>query len=1160
MRIRTIIIFSWVSLLSFFCLSCTPEKSGGELTFQEFQNPPRGAKINTWWHWLDGNITKEGITKDLEAMKAQGIVQATILNVGLFDDRDFGVQRVKFGSGEWFGMFNWALKEADRLGIKLGAHNCDGWSSSGGPWITPEMSMKQFVWTKANIKGGQKVSIRLKKPYSLDNFYKDVTLVAYRSDETPSAFRLSSPVVTLNDTADASYVTDGNPVSGAAMKMGDFLDISLQKPLTFNKIAIHPRRSFMWGSTNDFVTSYTFSVSDNGKQYHKISSFSIKGLNRTEYITIPLINTRFARVSLDRYGDGRDESPVQVSELELLRDNEKAFFSPSIPYISEKTASVTSENEDLFYTTGSGKNYPSAKDVIELTGKMSPDGMLQWDAPEGSWTILRFGYTTTGATNGPATREGLGLECDKMDTAALGLHFRSFPLKLIRQAGKYAGNTFRFILIDSWECAFQNWTAAFPSEFEKRRGYSLIPYLPVLCGEIMDSPEESEAVLFDFRKTIADLIEQNYYECFSGLCHKNGVEMHAEVIYGNGTYPPLDILKSTRCVDLPMYEFWSSADRNNFVKYEPKAGPEFNMPACAVTGYNKGILGSEAYTGYAHYSESPYELKPFGDRAFCSGINQMILHSYVHQPTDRKPGMTLGQFASHFNRNNLYWQYISGWFDFQSRIQYLLQKGAVSPDVLYYLGDQLPQFFVEKQSTTLPFGYQLNACNFDILKNRVTVKDGKLKMNGICDYSLLSLPEFPYMDYETLKLIGSLVNEGTIVYGPKPVSTLSREDLTENKAAFHDLADRIWGKVDGNTVTQNNYGKGKVFWGIPLSQVLEEIELGPDFSTNRHEYNTFQFIHKKMGDTDIYFVANQLDSIVNRECLFRVGEKTPEIWDPETGKIDKPSIFKIDRGTLRLPFEFKPFQSVLFVFKAGIQEDFIDAVFKNGKQVFPAAAGEEGTEVPFVSAGKNGMEVIVRSSGDYEFTTHGSKSYSGKYEEPQELELTSFSGTIRFIPGYAASIPSVDITSLKPLSSYDNPDIRFFAGNAIYTINFKVPENFTDGKGTLLLNMGDFNAVADVSLNGMELGKIWEPGTMLDITQALRSSNTLVVDIANVYRNRFIGDFVQYGKVQNLSTSSPITDFLDKDKPLKPSGLTGPLKIIKVSATVLRIGQVSDAK
>jgi hypothetical protein len=1149
MQFKTIIHSTGIALLYAFSVSCSQSKPQEELTIHKFRNPPENVKINTWWHWLDGNITREGITRDLEAMKAQGVAQATILNIGLFGDRDFGVQKVKFGSDQWFEMFRWALQEADRLGIKIGAHNCDGWSSSGGPWITPEMAMKQFVWTKTIIKGGQKIDISMKKPYSLKNFYKDVALVAYKTDETISSFQSSSPKVTLNDSIDASYVTDGNPVSAINVKEGDNLKISLSAPLAFDEIAINPRRSFMWSSPDDISASFTLSVSNDSKLYRKIFDFTIKGLNKTGYMTIPLTTARYVRITLNAVNDGL---PLDVSELELLKGNEKALFSPSIPYISEKTGSSTAAQEEFFYSSAGGKNLRSGKDILTLTDKMSAEGTLQWDAPEGNWTVIRFGYTLTGATNGPATKEGVGLECDKMDTAAINLHFRSFPHKLIDQAGKYAGNTFKFILIDSWECAYQNWTADFQTEFEKRRGYSLIPYLPVLCGETVNSPEESEAVLFDFRKTIAELIEQNYYERFSDLCHKEKVEMHAEVIYGNAQYPPLDILKSTRCVDLPMYEFWSSTDKDMFIAYKPQAGPELNMPACAVTGYDKLVLGSEAYTGFAHYSESPYELKPFGDRAFCSGINQMILHSYVHQPTDKKPGMTLGQFASHFNRNNLYWQDISEWFNYQSRVQYVLQKGAVAPDVLYYLGDQLPQFFVNNQFTSLPFGYHLNACNYDILKNRVVITDGKLKLNNASDYSLLTLPAYPFMEYETLKLIESLVKAGAMVYGPKPLYPLSKADLQSNITAFHELAEKVWGTVDGKTVTENSYGKGKVFWGISVDEVLKRINLAPDFATNQQEHNTFQFIHKKIGEMDVYFVANQLDSCRNRECLFRVGEKTPEIWDPENGSIVKPVIFRMENVIVRIPFYFKPYQSILFVFKPGKPGEFITTVSKDGEQIFPALADEKKVEVPLVTFEKDGLAVSVNLSGNYLFQTNNKKSLSGKYSQPKEVEIAGFKGKIQFEPGYPASIPPVEITTLKSLTEYDKPDIRYFAGNAKYTINFKAPDNFVPGEEMILLNMGRFYTVADVSLNSKPLGKIWKPGTELNISGLLKDDNELVVSVANVYRNRFIGDFIQYGKVQNLFTSSPITDFLDKDKPLKPAGLIGPLTLIKVSKAMLK--------
>lgn len=1148
MKVKTIIRFTGIALLCSLVISCTQNKTQEAINVHEFTNPPENVKINTWWHWLDGNITREGITRDLEAMKAQGVVQATILNVGLFGDRDFGVQKVKFGSDQWFEMFRWALQEANRLGIKIGAHNCDGWSSSGGPWITPEMAMKQFVWNKTIIKGGQKVDIRIKKPFGLNNFYKDVALVAYKTDETPNSFQSSSPKVTLNDSVDASYVTDGNPVSAVNVKKGDNLNISLSAPLSFNKIAINPRRSFMWSSPDDISAGFTLSVSNDGKKYRKIFDFTVKGLNKTGYITVPLTTSRFVRITLNAVSD---ESPLDVSELELLNGNEKALFSPSIPYLSEKTGSSTAAKEEFFYSSGGGHNIRSGKDIVTLTDKMSADGTLQWEAPEGNWTVVRFGYTITGATNGPATKEGVGLECDKMDTAAINLHFRNFPHKLIEQAGKYAGNTFKFILIDSWECEYQNWTAGFQSEFEKRRGYSLIPYLPVLCGELINSPEESEAVLFDFRKTIAELIEQNYYERFSDLCHKDKIEMHAEVIYGNAQYPPLDILKSTRCVDLPMYEFWSSTDKNMFIEYKPQAMPELNMPACAVTGYNKLVLGSEAYTGLAHYSESPYELKPFGDRAFCSGINQMILHSYVHQPDDRKPGMTLGQYASHFNRNNLYWQDISEWLNYQSRVQYVLQKGTVAPDVLYYLGDQLPQFFVNNQSTNLPFGYQLNASNYDILKNRVVITGGKLKLNNATGYSLLTLPAYPFMEFETLKLIESLVKAGAVVYGPKPLYPLSRADLQSNITAFHELAEKVWGNVDGKSVNENSYGKGKVFWGIPVDEVLKRINLAPDFATNHQEHNTFQFIHKKIGETDIYFVANQLDSCLDRECLFRAGEKFPEIWDPEKGTSAKPAIFRIENGIVRVPFRFKPYQSALFVFTPGNPGDFITTVSIDGRQIFPALNVKEKAEVPLVTFEKDGMAVRVSSTGQYVFQTFTKRTLSGKYDQPEEVEITGFKGTIQFEPGYKATIQPVEITALKSLTEYDNPDIRYFAGNAKYTIKFRAPDNFITGE-EIFLNTGKFNAVAEVSLNSKSLGKIWKPGTALNISGLLKVDNELVINVANVYRNRFIGDFIQYGKVQNLFTSSPITEFLDKDKPLKPAGLIGPLKLIKVSKAMLK--------
>ena len=470
------------------------------------------------------------------------------------------------------------------------------------------------------------------------------------------------------------------------------------------------------------------------------------------------------------------------------------FILQEIEYLPEKAGNVKAANEANFYSLANASDQNKVKEVIDITSKMSSDGTLNWKPAEGNWTIIRFGYTTTGAVNAPATASGTGLECDKMDTAALNLHFNSFPAKLIEKAGSFAGNTFKFMLIDSWECGFQNWTASMMKEFEQRRGYSLTSYIPVLCGESSGNAEVDEAVLFDFRKTIAELIENNYYKHFGELLHKNKIEFHAEVIYGNSNYPPLDILKTTQYVDLPMYEFWSATDDKRNVTYYPANGIELNMPSCAAIGYEKPVMASEAYTGMAHYCETPAGLKPFGDRAFCAGINQMILHSYVHQPNDNKPGMTLGQFGSHFNRNNSYWPFISEWFNYQSRIQYVLQQGVACHDVLYYIGDQLPQYLSYNKSNKLPFGYMFNACNFDILKNRIKVADGKLVLNGKVSYSVLCLPPFESLSFETLKRIEELVKEGVILYAPKPLRMLSLSDIKNNKKAFDGISSQNMGK------------------------------------------------------------------------------------------------------------------------------------------------------------------------------------------------------------------------------------------------------------------------------------------------------------------------------------------------------------------------------
>ncbi len=1068
----------------------------------DFNNPPQSVKLHTWWHWLDGAITREGITKDLEAMRQAGVVQATILNIGLFDGRDFGVPQVKFNSPQWYEMFQWALQEANRFGITIGAHNCDGWSSSGGPWIPPEMSMKQYVWTKTIVTGGRDLAIALPKPYSEHNFYRDVAVLAYPCDEPISSFQSAAPKVTVNKTNHTSWLTDGNPSSAVLVNRGDKILFTFDKPFAAEKIVIHPRKRFLWGSMDAFRSKYVLRASDGGNNFRKIKDIEIKGLNRTLSFEFPATTAKFYQLEIGELSDIDSYMPFTIAETELLKKDESPMYNPSLPYHLEKTVSVKSEKPEYFSVLAKADQAAVSHDkVVELTGRMSPDGQLKWDAPPGNWHIIRFGYTSTGAENNPATKEGRGLECDKMDTSALDLHFRSFPQKLVDAAGKYAGNTFKFLLIDSWECGYQNWTESFASEFEKRRGYKPVAWLPVLCGQTVDSVEHSEAFLYDFRKTVAELIEQNYYKHFRQLCRKANIEMHAEVIYGSTGYPPLDVLKCNSFADMPMWEFWAGHNkRTSFPEYTAVEKPEAVFPAYACLWYNKPVLGAEAYTAQAHYSESPWDLKPFGDRAYCSGVNQFILHSYVHQPFDKKPGMTLLRWGSHFNRNNLYWQHISDWFTYHARVQYVLQKGTIQPQVLNFAGDQLPQA-LELAGYSLPAGYDAAVCNFDVLKNKIEPKGGLLQMSNGATCRILTIPKESSMEAATLRRIAELVEKGAVLYGPRPTGVLSLTNRRKNSRALEKLAKKMWGKIDGKDVTENQYGKGRVIWGKPLAGVLRDMKILPVFEANPHVPNTLLYIHKKVGDADVFFVVNQTDAELDRECLFATMNPTLEIWDPQLGTVSKPAgcVFKNGRASLMVSFKLR--QSLIFIFK------------------------------------KSKADSRIASSGE-----------DKKPGQPEVCELKDFRATIEFLPEYEAHIKPVEINELKSWTDFEDPAIKYFSGTAAYTIRFTPPAAFTSKTDSLALSIGTVGSTAEVSLNGRKLGFVWRPDSTFDVTGLLKgdAENLLEIRVANVYRNRFIGDFIEFGKPQNIWTSAPVEMYLDKNKPLKPSGLLGPIKLLKI--------------
>jgi len=1134
----------------FVILICNASNKEDNLNRDKFAQPVKSSRVHTWWHWVDGMISKEGITKDLESMKREGITQTTIFNLGFsqnagrWPSRDFQVKKVEFVTNEWYGMFEWALKEAKRLGITIGVHNCDGWSESGGPWITPEMSMKKFVYTKTIMTPGSKGKIKLDKPFCNNGFYNDVAVVAYRSKGLKmNSFQAAHPEMILNKEQKIA------PSTIFEMQKGDSIEFSFDSEFTTDKILFF--QGLKGGiSANTQNSSHQYSLmysKDDRKNYTLVSQFNVPCSNDTITIKIPRAKARYFKLILNGHPNGSwTEDKYLLSHVELLGNNDEPGFAPEIPHVFEKTVSATIlDMKRLEEKKNEAADHASAKnnEVVDLTNKMNQDGMIDIDLPDGYWTILRFGYTTTGVVNTPSTMEGRGLECDKMDTTALNLHFASFPQKLVEHSRGLTGSTFKFLLIDSWECNYQNWTARMPEEFEKRRGYKLIDWLPALCGDIVESRGLSDAFLYDFRRTIAEMIEENYYLHFTKLCHKNNLEMHAEAIYGGKTYLPLDVLKTNSYIDLPMTEFWTS-EKDGFVTYSPLEINHLNTLASLSGLYNKPVLAAEAFTTLCRHSETPADLKLYGDRAYCSGINQMVLHSYVHQPTDQKPGMTLFCFGSQFNRNAPWWNYSAGWFDYQARIQYALQKGIIPADILYFVGDEWPQDLDTDLFRNIPKGIQANPCNFELLQKAV-VNDGKITFPGGVAFSLLALPDIRFINYSTLTEVERLVRDGAVVYGEKPENMLSLKDKTERLKNFEVLTSELWRNYKSGESGKNQHGKGTVWWGASINDILKNLNVEPAFSTTLPDSLEVLSVHKTNGSEDIFFVVNQHNRPLNFECSFTVGDKSPEIWDPMTGECKDQLVYTQSNGKVGIPVHFEANESLFFVFNKKNRQSHISKVELDENQIFPARKEDVFSYViPEVKNEKGRWSLVGHTGGNYQITTDSGEKMSFKSVSPEIYTIANFNGRIEFTPINRDTIEPVKISNLKSLTEFDSNKIKYFSGEARCIIDFDVSPEYFNSESPVYLDLNVFKTTGEVKLNDHFLRDIWTSDIRIPVNGLLKEHNHLEVTVATTNRNRLIGDIRETGHLNGIWTSHV---GVKETSRLDISGLAGPLQLIKYS-------------
>lgn len=514
-----------------------------------FVNPPDSAKPHTWWHWMNGNVTREGITADLEAMERVGIGGVQIFNAGV------GVPPgpVGFLTPEWRELMKHTAKEADRLGLELCIHNCPGWSSSGGPWNKPEQSMQQITISETSVKGPLHFSGALPQPATKLDCYRDIAVLAFPTlvGEDVTMHSLSPKVTASALDAHGEHLFDGNadtfvtlPLQGGSDPL--FIQLEFAQALAARSVMLTLH------STSGYPSGIV-QTSEDGVTFRDLQSFSFpRGTDRMFISLVDSAPARFYRIKFTEVGLDREKRPAKFVGLSELS------FSPCLRTADFIAKSGMNKGELAAPTLLDPSLAPGLsvkrQEIINLTGHLKPDGRLDWDVPPGAWTILRIGHTPIGMKNHPAPDGGEGLECDKLSAEALDAHWAGYVQKVLDDLGPLAGKgkPLNNVLIDSYEVGGQNWTPKFREEFQQRRGYDPLPWLVTVTGRVVDNPEVTERFLWDMRRTVADLFAEKYYGRFKKLCNERGLTASIEP-YGRA---PFESLQCGAAADIPMGEFW----------------------------------------------------------------------------------------------------------------------------------------------------------------------------------------------------------------------------------------------------------------------------------------------------------------------------------------------------------------------------------------------------------------------------------------------------------------------------------------------------------------------------------------------------------------------------------------------------------------------------
>jgi acetyl esterase/lipase len=1068
----------------------------------DFQTPPREAGVRCWWWWLNGNVTKEAITKDLEAMHEKGFSGAMIFDAGGANQR--GNAQVPagplFASPEWTELYLHALSEAKRLGLEIGLSIQSGWNL-GGPNVTPDFAAKQLTWSEVQIEGAARYSQPLAMPSRRNGYYQDICVLAYpqvqSSKEKSYTVKASShqPDYSGECAADGNietfWVSSGTqPGQGPSVEAPEWLEISFDQPVTVSGMIIQGRKGF--GPKQCMLL-----CRDNGKA---TKAYSLEDKDAASIMSFePISGKRFRLVVEASYDtQPKDSRNVQIAEFSLIDSNGNNLLNSdaraAIQDLKLKSGfkELGGSAPDTRFLLKDHKSVPGEQDVViadiqDITAKLSPDGILTWDVPAGTWNVLRFGYTLTNAHVSTYSGNWKGSVIDYLSKDAFNRYWNEIVDPLLKKAGPLAGTVLKQLETDSWECGGMNWSPGFAADFKNYCGYDPVPYLPVIAGKIVENRDVSNAFLADFRKTLGHCVSENHYKVFAERAAQYNLGIQPESAGPHAG--PMDGIKNYSHSDIVMSEFWvpsphrPTPEKRFFVK----------QASSAAHIYGKQFVGAESFTSVGpHWNDVLWQSqKPSMDHEYCSGLNMVFFHTFTCSPKEMGlPGQEY--FAgTHINPQVTWWDYSDAFINYMNRIQSVVQQGQFVADVLYYYGDHVPNIAALKEADpaqAMP-GYDYDVTNEDVLL-KLKVIDGKIMVPGGIQYRLLALPDHKVLSLPALEKVDSLLRQGATVLGPKPERLVSLVGGATSQQRFHALAEQLWGSEPA-AIGHRQLGKGRLIWGCTARQFLQSDGVIPDFEViDPDNGSSYDYIHYLVEGADVYFVCNQTEESRSIKAAFRIYGKQPEWWNPITGDVRNADAFEQSDGRMIVPLQFDPYGSLLVVFR---------------KEIPGTQQGTTDTNFPM-------MKTIQKITGPWQ---------------------------VVFDPEWGGPA-SVQFDRLIDWSKHDNPGIRYYSGKAVYKNTFQV-STVTKGK-RYWLQLGDVKdvGIAAAKLNGKEMGITWTKPFRVEITDALiEGENKVEVTVVNSWRNRLVGD---RGKPQDQRyTQTNIT--IGKDWDLLESGLLGPVEL-----------------